>query len=184
MFTGTFSQSEQKVSKNYNHEIGYESLLSDFKRYKKQSPRGVTLVKVSNNIYLQFKIGDRSRSKYSCNCSFTLDGMVSALSKAQKVSEALKTITSESEFWEWYDREIKEIGKIENNLLTFKDAIAVVEDDFWRRRDRRGNKRIKGHPSHEASYKRTYGDFYALLPQNKTINFKRNFLHTDELNKA
>ena len=39
MFTGTFSQSEQKVSKNYNHEIGYESLFADFKRYKQQSPK-------------------------------------------------------------------------------------------------------------------------------------------------
>ena len=75
------------MSKNYNHEIGYESLLADFKRYKNQTPRGITLVKVSNNIYLQFKIGDKPRSKYGCNCTFSLDGMVSALSKAHKVSE-------------------------------------------------------------------------------------------------
>ncbi len=160
------------MSKNYNHEIGYESLLIDFKRYKKQSPRGVTLVKESNNIYLQFKIGYRSRSKYGCNCSFTLDGMVSALSKAHKVADALKRFTSESEFWEWYDKEIKEVGKIENDLLTFRDAIAIVEDDFWRRKDRRGNKRIKGHPSHETSYKDTYGKFYTRLPQDKAINLK------------
>ncbi len=108
-----FSQSERKVSeKEYNHEIGYESLLADFKRYRKQCPKGVSLAKDRNSILLQFKIGDKSRSKYGCNCSFTLDGMVSALSKAHKVSESLKTFTSESEFWEWYNREIKEVGRI------------------------------------------------------------------------
>ncbi len=115
------------MSKNYHHEIGSESLLKDFKRYKKQSPRGVTLVKISNNIYLQFKIGDRSRSKYGCNCTFTLDGMVSALSKAQRVANALITFTSESQFWEWYEREIKEVNKIENDLLTFRKAITQCQ---------------------------------------------------------
>ncbi|MDJ0535361.1 MAG: hypothetical protein QNJ70_23220 [Xenococcaceae cyanobacterium MO_207.B15] len=160
------------MSKNYNHEIGYESLLTDFKRYQKQSPRGVGLTRKNGNIYLQFKIGSTNRKQYSCNCSFTLDGMVSALSKAHKVADALKQFTSESEFWEWYDREIKEVGKIENDLLTFRDAIAVVEDDFWKRKDRRGNKRIKGHPSHERSYRETYGRFYGYLPQHKVINLK------------
>ena len=98
--------------------------------------------------------------------------MVLALRKAKKISEALKTFTSESEFWEWYDKEIKEIGKIENDLLTFREAIAAVEDDYWKRRDRRKRKRIKGHPSDEATYNRTYGDFYAMLPQDKTVNLK------------
>ncbi len=156
----------------YNHEIGYETLLTDFKRYQKQSPRGVSLKRNRDTINLQFKIGNTSRKPYGCNCSFTLDGMVSALSKAHKVSDALKRFTSESEFWEWYNREIKEIGKIENDLLTFRDAIAVIEDDFWRRKDRRGNKRIKGHPSHETSYYTTYQQFYKHLPQDKVINLK------------
>ncbi len=81
-------------------------------------------------------------------------------------------MSNESEFWEWYNKEIKEVGKIENDLLTFKDAIAVVEADFWKRKDRRGNKRVKGHPSHETSYKDTYGKFFKHLPQDKIINLK------------
>ncbi|MDJ0747523.1 MAG: hypothetical protein QNJ32_29870 [Xenococcaceae cyanobacterium MO_167.B27] len=165
------------MGKNYNHEIGYESLLTDFKRYQQQSPRGVSMRRNGNNIYLKFKIGETPRKDYGCNCSFTLDGMVSALSKAHKVSDALKRFTSESEFWEWYDKEIKEVGKIENDLLTFKDAIAVVEDDFWRRKDRRGNKRIKGHPSHENSWNRTYLEYYKHLPLDKPVT-KTNILNT------
>ncbi len=87
----------------------------------------ISLARDRNSILLQFKIGDKPRSKYGCNCSFTLDGMVSALSKAQKVSEALKQFTSESEFWEWYNREIKEVDKIENDLLTFSQAITQCQ---------------------------------------------------------
>ncbi len=50
--------------------------------------------------------------------------------------------------------------------------IALVEEEFWKRKDRRGNKRVKGHPSHERSYRETYGRFYEYLPQNKVINLK------------
>ena len=160
------------MSADYKHEIGYERLLKDFERYQKQSPTGISLKRNRNTINLQFKVGNKERKPYGCNCSFTLDGMVSALSKARKVAEALKNYTSESEFWEWYNYEIKDIGKIENDLLTFRDAIAVIETDFWNRRDRRNRKRIKGHPSDEATYKRTYDDFYKLLPQNKVFNLK------------
>ena len=160
------------MSKNYNHEIGYESLLADFKRYQKQTPRGVGLTKKADNIYLQFKVGDINRKQYACNCSFTLDGMVSALSKSHKVAEKLKENIGLTEFWEWYDKEIKEIGKIENDSLTFAEAIAVVEADFWRRKDRRGNKRVKGHPSHEGSWDDTYGKFYKHLPPSKAVNNK------------
>ena len=81
------------MSKDYSHEVGYESLLKDFERYRKQSPRGVGLTKKDKTIALQFKVGDKSRSQYGCNCSFTLDGMVDALSKARKVAEALKKLT-------------------------------------------------------------------------------------------
>jgi hypothetical protein len=142
---------------------GYLSLVDDFERYQKQAPKGVNLRRNRNTINLKFKIGDKQRKDYGCNCSFTLDGMVSALSKAHKVAEALKSFTRETEFWEWYDREIKDIGKIENDLLTFREAIAVVENDFWRRKDRRGNKRVKGHPSYERSWNRTYNEYYKHL---------------------
>ena len=109
-----------------NYPIGYETLLVDFKRYQKQTPKGVSMSRKGTNIYFKFTVGNK-RGEYACNCSFTLDGMVSALSKAHKVSEALKTFTSESEFWEWYECEIKETNKVENDLLRFKDAITQCQ---------------------------------------------------------
>ena len=158
------------MSANYKHEIGYEGLLNDFKRYQKQTPSGISLKRNRNTINLQFKVGNTHRKPYGCNCSFTLDGMVSALSKAGKVADALKSFESETQFWEWYHREIKDEGKIENDLLTYREAIAVVENDFWKRKDRRGNKRIKGHPSHEQSWNRTYNEYYKYLPLENPLN--------------
>jgi hypothetical protein len=121
------------MSKDYNHEIGYESLLSDFKRYNKPTPKGVTLVKKGQNIYLQFKTTNKNRAQYACACSFTLDGMVEALSKAHKVAEKLKESSSETEFWQWYDSTVKESVSLEDDQLTFAEAISVVESDFWNR---------------------------------------------------
>lgn len=97
------------MSKDYNHEIGYETLQKDFEVYKKQAPKGVTLVKGCNSIYLQFKTPNKPRSKYRCNCTFTLDGMIDAVRKASRVKEKLESLTSEVEFWQWYDADGKHI---------------------------------------------------------------------------
>lgn len=78
------------MSKDYS--IGYESLLRDFKYFQKQTPIGITITRKSNSIYLQFKTSNKPRRQYPCNCDFTLDGMRSALIKANKVAEALKSL--------------------------------------------------------------------------------------------
>ena len=160
------------MSKKYHHEIGYETLQNDFKVYQKQTPKGVSLVKSGKYIKLQFKTPNKTRSKYECNCAFTIDGMTSAVQKSYKVSEALKSFDSESEFWEWYDREIKEEVDLENDLKTFAECIAVVENDFWSRPDRRKRKRDKNNPSDQSSWYDTYNRFYKHLPQDKVINLK------------
>ena len=158
------------MSKDYNKEIGYETLLSDFKRYQKQTPRGVGMAKKGQNIYLQFKTPNTARKQYACNCSFSLDGMVDALRKCHKVSEALKSFTSEVEFWSWYDKEIKQESQLADDRLTFGEAIAVVENDFWSRLSRTKQPRDKNNPSDVSSWNRTYGDFFRYLPTGKIVN--------------
>jgi hypothetical protein len=157
------------VSKEYNSEIGYESLLSDFKRYQKQTPKGLGLTKKGQGIYLQFKTPSTSRKQYACGCNFTLDGMVDALSKAHKVAEKLKSLKSEVEFWQWYDKEIKQESQLVDDRLTFGEAIAIVEADFWSRLSRTKNKRDKDSPSDINSYRETYGKFYKHLPLDKLL---------------
>ena len=159
------------MSKDYTNEIGYESLLSDFKRYQKQTPRGVGMTRKGKNIYLQFKTPNTERKPYACNCSFTLDGMVNALRKSKLVKEKLGKLTSEVNFWAWYDKEIKNESQLVDDQRTFIQAIIEVKRDFWDRPDRRQQTRDKSNPSHQASWYRTYGCFYKHLPEYKRINF-------------
>ena len=158
------------MSKEYNHEIGYEALQKDFKVYKKQVPRGVTLVKGGNSIYLQFKTPNKSRSKYKCNCTFSIDGMIDAVRKAHKVKEKLSTLDSETEFWEWYKKEIEQESQLADDVLTFEEAIKKVENDFWNRPSRTKRKRDKSSPSDTNCWKETYGRFFQALPSQENIN--------------
>ncbi len=50
--------------------------------------------------------------------------------------------------------------------------IALIEDDFWARPDRRGRKRDKNNPSDLSSWNDAYKRFYKHLPQDKTVNLK------------
>jgi integrase len=149
---------------DYNHEIGYESLLADFKRYQSQTPKGISLQNKRNStIVLKFKINGNDKSK-GCNCSFTLDGMATALIKARLVADRLKTTTSIVEFETWYDNVILEKNQIVDDRISFSKAIAIVENDFWNRHDRRNRKRDKTNASDISSYYETYGRFYKHLP--------------------
>lgn len=158
------------MSKDYTNEIGYESLLSDFKRYQKETPRGVGMTRKGQNIYLQFKTPNTARKPYACGCTFTLDGMVEALSKSKKVAEALKSLISEVEFWQWYDKEIKQESQLVDDQRTFIQAIIEVKRDFWDRPSRTKRKRDKSNPSDQSSWYRTYGCFYQHLPEYKPVN--------------
>ncbi|MDJ0570015.1 MAG: hypothetical protein QNJ53_13345 [Pleurocapsa sp. MO_192.B19] len=158
------------MSKDYNYEIGYETLRKDWEVYKKQTPRGVTLVKGGNNIYLQFKTPNTRRSKYQCNCTFSIDGMIDAVRKAHRVANRLKSLNSETEFWQWYNKEIKQESQLADDQITFGEAIKKVEDDFWSKPSRTKRKRDKSNPSDLNSWDKTYGTFYRHLPKDKIIN--------------
>ncbi len=160
------------MSKDYNYETRYETLQKDWETYSKQTPRGVTLVKSGNNIYLQFKTPNTSRSKYKCNCRLSTEGMIDAVRKAHRVKEKLSNLSSEVEFWNWYKKEIEEESQLVDDRLTFEIAIEKVIEDFWGRLDRRKEQRVRGDASHESSLRDTYVKFYKFLPQEKLVNLK------------
>jgi hypothetical protein len=160
------------VSKDYNYEVGYETLQTEWKVQYKRTPRGVSLVKGGNNIYLQFKTPNTPRSKYKCNCRFSIDGMHEAVRKAHKVAEKLKTLDSETKFWNWYKKEIEQESQLADDRITFGEAIAKVEDDFWNRPSRTKQPRDKDNPSDINSFRETYGKFYRHLPGENFLNLE------------
>lgn len=158
------------MSKDYSYEIGYESLQEEWKLQCKRTPRGVTLVKGGNNIYLQFKTPNTTRSKYRCACTFSITGMHEAVRKSHLVKAKLKSLSSESEFWNWYKEAIEEEISLVDDKITFGEAIQKVEDDFWGRLSRTKTIRSKSNPSDLNSWRETYGKFYKWLDPNEEIN--------------
>ncbi len=162
-----------------NFAIGYERLLELFKDAQKNTPTGVSLKRKGTGnkqrIYLQFKIGNKARQPYACNCTFSLDGIASASKKAKLVAEKLSSCTSEVEFWEWYDREIKEISNIKNDVRTFGEVIAQIENEYfdgYRLFKKPPEKRDRNNISDKASYHTVYGQYFRHLPEDKLINLK------------
>lgn len=157
-----------------NHLLGYERLLSLFKSIQKQTPKGVGLkreVKASATyIMLQFKLGGKRVSK-ACNCPFTEVGIIQSLEKAKLVSQALEKLTSEVAFWKWYDSEILEKNVIKNDLMTFREAIELVENHYWSSLSGKRKPRNKNNPSHQTCWLDVYGRVYKLLPLDNKVNY-------------
>jgi hypothetical protein len=162
------------VQNNPDHKIGFDRLLLIFEDAKNEAPKGVGLKRNRKTVVLQFVLNGEQVQK-GCNCSFTLDGISDALKKARKVAEKLKTVNSISGFDEWYEEAILEKNRIEDDTLTFKEAIALVENEFWngfRRSKKEREKRDRNNPSDIASWNRTYGDYYKHLPQDKQVTLE------------
>ncbi|KHG41955.1 MAG: site-specific integrase [Aphanizomenon flos-aquae KM1D3_PB] len=157
-----------------NHLIGYERLLALFKSIQKQTPKGVGLkreVRVSATyVALQFKIGDKRTSK-ACNCPFTEIGIIQSLEKAQLVSQALEKFTSEIEFWQWYEEVILESNVVKNDLITFAEAIQLVENNYWSSCNGKRQPRNRSNPSHQSCWNDAYGRYFKLLPLENTVNY-------------
>ncbi len=156
-----------------NHLIGYERLLDFFKEAQNQTPKGIGLKKDAKPsgtyVLLQFKLGDKRVAK-ACNCAFTIDGIANALRKAKQVSEALLKFTSETEFLAWYDEHILEKNQVKNDLITFGEAIKLVENNYWNTYTKKRQKRDMANPSHQSCWYEVYYCFYKLLPLNNSVN--------------
>lgn len=161
------------VSTSADYLIGYERILDYFKQAQKECPKGVGLKKDSKTkvsyITLQFKLGDKRVNK-ACGCYLTIQGIADALRKAYLVASALESFSSETQFLAWYDDVILEKNVIKNDLMTFSEAIAKVEQEYWAGRTKRRQQRDKNSVSQQYSWRCVYGDYFKLLPQDKIVN--------------
>jgi hypothetical protein len=81
------------------------------------------------------------------------------------VSEALGTITSASEFWDWYDATILGKNQIEDNLITYREIFQQLEDEYFAGCNRNtGRPRSRDIVSDLSSYEATKGIYFRLFP--------------------
>ncbi|WP_041622977.1 hypothetical protein [Oscillatoria nigro-viridis] len=161
------------LSTSADYLIGYERILDYFKQAQKECPKGVGLKKDSkakgSYITLQFKLGDKRVNK-TCGCYLTMQGITDALKKAHLVASALKSFFSESQFLAWYDDVILEKNVVKNDLMTFGEAVAKVEEEYWDGRTKRRQQRDRSSISQQYSWGCVYGDYFKLLPEDRVVN--------------
>lgn len=161
------------ASTSADYLIGYERILDYFKQAQKECPKGVGLKKDSkakgSYITLQFKLGDKRVNK-TCGCYLTMQGITDALRKAHLVASALQSFSTETQFLSWYDDVILEKNVVKNDLMTFSEAIAKVEKEYWDGRTKRRQQRNRSSISQQYSWRCVYGDYFKLLPQDRIVN--------------
>ncbi|MFM6191623.1 MAG: hypothetical protein ACKPFB_16805, partial [Planktothrix sp.] len=138
----------------------FSDLIAFYDRKRKECPKGVTLKLHDNRLlFLQFVDPTTGkRTSRSCSVQFTEKGILEAIDKAWKVSEALKRFSTSSEFWDWYDVEILSKNKIENDLKTYRQIFEEIENEYWNGVHKNtGEKRDKNNLSNIKSFKRYYG---------------------------
>lgn len=157
------------ASTTADYLIGYERILDYFKQAQKECPKGVGLKKDSkakgSYITLQFRLGDKRVNK-TCGCYLTMQGITDSLRKAHLVATALEALKTESQFLAWYDDVILEKNIIKNDLMTFGQPIAKVEEEYWKGYTKRRQQRDKSNASHQYRWRCVYGHYFKLLPQN------------------
>ncbi len=157
-----FHSNSIEVSKLVDHEL----VRAYLKASQKSTPKGIRIVSSGNRLYLRFKTATKPATvNNSCNEGFTRDGCINALAKALVVFDKLKEIETESEFWSWYESEIKGAVSLENDIITIGDAIEIVKKNYLNGYDKcsrnRGDKKVKINTL--ANYHSTYGVFFSRL---------------------
>jgi integrase len=146
----------------------FSDLIAFYDRKRKECPKGVTLKLHDNRLlFLQFiDPTTGKRTSRSCSVQFTEKGVLEAIDKAYKVSEALKRYSTSSEFWDWYNTEIIGKNTIKNDLLTYKEIFKKIEDDYFRGKNRNtGRQRERdvnkpGGVSDWSSFNAQYGSYF------------------------
>ncbi|MBP0009366.1 hypothetical protein [Roseofilum sp. Belize Diploria] len=157
-----FHSNQIDPSKLVDHEL----VRTYLKNCQKSTPKGVSISKNRSRLSLRFKAASKSQtSDNGCNESFTCDGCVNALAKALAVSDKLKNTETESEFWSWYESEIKGTVSLENDIITIGEAIEIVKTNYINGYDKCGRDRSeeKLKTNTLANYHLTYGKHYAKL---------------------
>ncbi|MDB9516293.1 hypothetical protein PN466_04880 [Roseofilum reptotaenium CS-1145] len=157
-----FHSNQIDISKQVDHEL----VRSYLKACQKSTPKGVRIVSSGNRLYLRFKTATKATTANNgCNEDFTRDGCVNALAKAIAVSDKLKTLESESEFWEWYESEIKGTKTLVDDCLTIGDAIEIVKKNYLSGYDKCGRDRSdeKLQTNTLSIYSKTYQVYFKKL---------------------
>ncbi|MFM2061329.1 MAG: hypothetical protein RLZZ507_999 [Cyanobacteriota bacterium] len=138
----------------------FEDLLKYYKTVSTQLPKGISFKKQGKYLYLQFvHPGTTSRLPGKVDYGFSYKGLIKAKEDAFRVAEKLDTITSVTDFWEWYEREIQGKKEVIDNRITYREIFEKIRDNYFsgKHKNNSRHKRNKAGISENASFNNVYG---------------------------
>ncbi|MEM1971129.1 MAG: hypothetical protein QXM92_01530 [Candidatus Anstonellales archaeon] len=164
-----------------NHNIysgTFDPILQEHERLRKdiRENSGFLLIKIRGGI-LYFKIpvvvnGEKNWKQFPTGEELSLQGLAIAWMKAQKVAEFLKGNPTVTQLQDSFDNVVnKEDFNVVDDGITVQEAIKVVYQDFFNRRDRRKLTRRKSSKSDNKCWYRMYGFYYSKLNPKAKVTF-------------
>jgi hypothetical protein len=150
-------------SGNYSDFDAIVRIMTDVSR---RLPKGVRF-KREKDRWLNFQITmpDGRRVVKASGCPLTDVGIYQALDKAHKIRHKIDTLASETELWEWYEKEILCKSQMVNDSTTYREIFEKLEARYWGRRNKNTSRqRSKDIPNDVATFDRYYGVVFERFP--------------------
>ncbi|MEM4177866.1 MAG: hypothetical protein QXS29_09920 [Nitrososphaeria archaeon] len=156
----------------------FDPILQEYERLRKdiRTNFGFLLIKIRGKL-LYFKIpvvvnGEKQWKQFPTGEELTLQGLAITWMKAQKVAEFLKGNPTVTQLQDFFDNVInKEDFNVVDDGITVQEAIKVVYQDFFNRRDRRKLTRRKSSKSDNKCWYTMYGYYYSKLNPKAKVTF-------------
>lgn len=139
--------------------IGFERTNELLTIIQKHSPKGISIIKVNNQVKLQFTKPTLKRSKYSINELFSEDGLYNALDKAFGVFNALKECDKLSDFEKFFDDKILQ-KTIVNDVITVGKAIEKVRNNYFENSHKNCSDIDRNNPEFKVNFEGNYDKHY------------------------
>ncbi|MBE9058811.1 recombinase [Sphaerospermopsis sp. LEGE 08334] len=137
----------------------FEDLLKYYKVASSQLPKGISYKKQGKYLYLQFVFpGESSRLPHKPDYGFSYEGLIKAKENAFRIAEKLDTLSSVTEFNEWYDKEILGKNEVIDDRITYRQIFEKIEQKYWNGKNKNTKKnRTDTGLSEQASFDNVYG---------------------------
>lgn len=157
------------------HSINDIQLRAFYELKKKECPKRITL-KLQEGKYLLLQFIDPTtgkRTSKSCEVDYTESGIVQAVYKANRVSDALISFQDPVVFWTWYNREILKKPEQVTEFICYGEIFDIIEQRYWNGRNKNTKRlRSKNIPNDVSSFDRYYGHIFKLFSnRNATPKF-------------
>ncbi|TAE60695.1 MAG: recombinase [Nostocales cyanobacterium] len=139
---------------------GFQDLLKFYQNTSKQLSKGISFKRQGKYLYLQFIYpGETKRLPHKPDYGFSYESIIKAKENAHRIAYALDTITSVTEFTDWYNKEILGKNEVTDDRITYREIFGKIEQKYFsgKHKNVKSQKRDKDAISYQANFDSYYG---------------------------